>query len=168
MVRPGREYCRIALTIILESKLVASNEVPFPHLNSTNHWTTSPHDQIYNFIAWAIGLGPDEQECWWRGPVESGFTWPDDVPREVSVNSFVHALETLSFRKCDDGKVERGFEKIALYTKDDTPTHLARQLPDGKWTSKLGIFQDITHTTPKVLEGPEYGCVKLFMRRERE
>jgi len=50
---------------------------------------------------------------------------------------------------------------------------MARQLPDGFWTSKCGPAEDITHYTLDALEsygaaygsGDEYGCPVLFMRR---
>jgi len=44
-------------------------------------------------------------------------------------------------------------------------THAARQLPDGKWTSKLGQLEDITHGTTDVIEGGDYGEVVQFMKR---
>ena len=57
-----------------------------------------------------------------------------------------------------------GSKKIAIYQSGGLPTHAARQLPDGQWTSKLGRNIDISHTLPG-LEGPEYGQVAVFMRR---
>jgi hypothetical protein len=52
------------------------------------------------------------------------------------------------------------------------PTHMARQLPDGTWTSKCGGNEDIRHLTLDALEsyGPwwiheEYGCPVVYMKR---
>lgn len=50
---------------------------------------------------------------------------------------------------------------------------MARQLPDGSWTSKCGEKEDIAHFTLDALEsyGPvhgardEYGCPVIYMRR---
>ena len=48
---------------------------------------------------------------------------------------------------------------------------MARQLRDGRWTSKCGGAEDITHFTLDALEsyGPDpkghYGCPVLFMKR---
>lgn len=50
---------------------------------------------------------------------------------------------------------------------------MARQLPDGSWTSKCGGNEDIAHFTLDALESyglahgarDEYGCPVLYMRR---
>jgi hypothetical protein len=45
---------------------------------------------------------------------------------------------------------------------------MARQLPDGTWTSKCGGNEDITHFTLDALETydpPGYGCPVVFMKR---
>lgn len=57
------------------------------------------------------------------------------------------------------------FEKLALYGSAMMYTHAARQLPDGKWTSKLGQLEDITHTTTEAIEGGDYGEVVQYMKR---
>jgi hypothetical protein len=44
-------------------------------------------------------------------------------------------------------------------------TYVARQLPDGRWTSKLGQLEDVTHATTDALEGSDYGEVVQFMKR---
>ncbi|MCH7504396.1 hypothetical protein IID04_02010 [PVC group bacterium] len=39
-----------------------------------------------------------------------------------------------------------GFEKIIIYvSKDGITQHAARQMSDGKWTSKLGRSFDVKH-----------------------
>ena len=68
---------------------------------------------------------------------------------------------------CKNEKFENGFEKVALYVdKDGAPTHAARQLPNGKWTSKLGNGEDIEHETIHVVEGDGYGKAKYFLKRK--
>lgn len=42
---------------------------------------------------------------------------------------------------------------------------MARQLPTGRWTSKLGGSEDIEHASPTELEGDMYGTVVLYMRK---
>lgn len=42
-----------------------------------------------------------------------------------------------------------------------------RQLPDGKWTSKLGALEDIEHDRLDALEGDDYGRVVAYMKRQR-
>jgi hypothetical protein len=62
--------------------------------------------------------------------------------------------------------MEIGIEKIALYLKNGAPSHAARQLPDGKWSSKLGEADDITHTLDG-LNGDRYGAHSKYMQRPR-
>lgn len=62
--------------------------------------------------------------------------------------------------------MEVGFEKIALYAKGNEFMHVARQSPNGKWSSKLGRLEDVEHDSLEVLEGDAYGYPKLFMRRK--
>ena len=66
---------------------------------------------------------------------------------------------------CDQIDPEPGYEKIAIFTDaDGCPTHAARQLSSGVWTSKLGRLEDIEHALHD-LEGTEYGSVVLLMKR---
>ncbi len=51
-----------------------------------------------------------------------------------------------------------GTERLALFANEHgEPTHVARQLPSGVWTSKLGSAEDIEHDSLAALEGPIYG-----------
>jgi hypothetical protein len=70
-------------------------------------------------------------------------------------------------------ELEHGVEKVAIYVDcDGVPTHAARQLADGTWTSKLGEWEDIQHDTLEAMEDREdlglgYGKVGLLLRRQR-
>lgn len=77
-------------------------------------------------------------------------------------------IQKAGIQGCEDGAPEVGFEKIALYAEaDDTPTHAARQLEDGRWASKCGQFQDIVHELPDSICGHHsYGEIAMFMRRK--
>ncbi len=55
-----------------------------------------------------------------------------------------------------------------LYVLNGEPTHAARQLPDGRWSSKLGKGHDVSHTTVRGVEGPCYGKAVQYMRRPME
>jgi hypothetical protein len=90
--------------------------------------------------------------------------WPEQAPREETLAAFVHAFETLGYSRCDSSEHEPGFEKVALYAREGTPTHAARQLEDGKWTSKLGELEDIEHTLEGIA-GSSYGEVAQILRR---
>jgi hypothetical protein len=62
------------------------------------------------------------------------------------------------YQVCSDGGLEPGVEKVAIYVDDfGIPQHVARQLPDGTWTSKLGKGEDIGHVSPESLAGDLYG-----------
>jgi hypothetical protein len=106
----------------------------------------------------------------WEPDPYNMYYWRPNVPRELTIDAFMRAYGTLGYVECADGTVEPGFEKIALYGKqmpwgDIDPTHAARQLPDRRWTSKLGPAEDITHATPTDVDGPEYGTCVRFLRR---
>ena len=45
------------------------------------------------------------------------------------------------------------------------PTHAARQLRSGRWTSKLGQAEDIEHEL-RALEGAIHGAVVLILKRQ--
>jgi len=47
---------------------------------------------------------------------------------------------------------------------DGEPTHVARQLPSGRWTSKMGFLEDIEHTVD-ALRGFYYGAVTQILKR---
>jgi hypothetical protein len=69
------------------------------------------------------------------------------------------------FKKCESPAPEDGFEKIVLYAKYGIWRHAARQLPSGKWASKLGEDEDIEHDDPECLCGNSYGDVYCYMKR---
>ena len=43
------------------------------------------------------------------------------------------------------------------------PTHVAKRLPDGRWSGKLGGNVLVTHATPHGVEGPLYGDVVRYL-----
>lgn len=63
-----------------------------------------------------------------------------------------------------------GYQKLAVYGQDDgagklITTHVAVQMPDGKWRSKLGNAEPlIEHDRLEQLEGPRYGQVSYLWR----
>ena len=89
------------------------------------------------------------------------------------MQAFIAAYATLRYECCDDGEPEPGYEKVVIYVKDGSPTHAARQLANGKWTSKLGAHIDVEHPTPTSLVVelpnlfPEYGLPAQYLRRPR-
>lgn len=139
----------------------------FPKLTNGTFTVTSPPTTQYNCIAWAAG---DDTSWWWpapfAGPPLGGYYWPAGLPLTVTLDNFVQAFRRQGYRECEDGSLEEGYEKIALYVDaDGVPTHAARQLADGQWTSKLGESHDISHAEADGIECPTYGMVGQFMRR---
>jgi hypothetical protein len=130
----------------------------FPKLSAENHEITSPKTVRYNCIAWAAG----DTDRWWQ----PGMFWPVRSSRDDhGVGNVVEAFRSLGYEECDDGTQQEGFEKLAIYGSAMMYTHAARQLPDGRWTSKLGQLEDMTHTTTDAIEGGDYGEVVQYMKR---
>lgn len=133
----------------------------FPQLSHSAYAITSPATPEYNCIAWAAG---DTERWWW--PVAGSYAyWPANAPVQETLVAFIKAFATLGFMPCDDSQVEQGHEKVALYVdQNGKPTHAARQLPNGRWTSKLGKIEDIEHELEAVV-GPVYGSVAQILKR---
>lgn len=131
----------------------------FPNLNSLNHRVTSPADSRYNCAAWAA----NDVTKWW----DHFQYWPKAAPRSDSIASAQTAFASIGFVPCSDGKFESGFDRIAIYERDGRWKHVARQLSDGQWTSKLGQAHDISHKTVSALFSDGYGRGVQFMRRAK-
>jgi hypothetical protein len=72
----------------------------------------------------------------------------------------------VGFVICSDSAVELGFEKVAVYAIGPMEyTHTARQMPSGKWTSKLGVDVLIEHDTAEDVAEGAYGTLSQFMKR---
>jgi hypothetical protein len=139
-----------------------SLQQPFPGLTGSDYAITSPSSAEYNCIAWAFG----RDDAWvWPDPFGAYF-WPPSVPREVTITAFIAAFATLGYRSCDSRELDETLEKAAIYARDGRPTHAARQLRTGDWTSKLGSREDMTHSLD-ALEGETYGVVTLVLSRQR-
>ena len=132
----------------------------FPRLNDSAWQITSQRSPRYYCIAWATH---DDQRWWWPDAMGLGY-WPDGFPRDESIEVFVSVFESLGFQASRSAELEQGFEKIALYARDNCPTHAARQLENGTWTSKLGPLEDVTHTL-NGLTGETYGKVVAILKR---
>ena len=139
----------------------------FPRLDADSCRITSSATSRYNRIAWAAR---DKGNWWWP----SAFSyWPRRVPRRIRLDAFIAVFVTLGYERRESGSLEEQIEKIVLFGTrgmDGTvePTHAARQLASGWWTSKLGADEDIEHRRPEDLNGPAYGEVVQFMRRPRQ
>lgn len=130
--------------------------VAFPNLSAANHRVTSPPTTTYNCVAWAAG----DTTRWWQ----PGRYWPIATD-STGVAEMEAIFAAIGFEHCLDGVFELGYEKVALFGVGRSYSHAARQLQNGKWTSKLGRAEDIEHESPEDLAGGMYGNVATFMRR---
>ena len=154
--------------LLLDFEGLKSDEVEF----------TSPADLEYNCIAHAAG---DSEKWWWAGGVSNNDCyWVEGISRKTTLENFILAFETLGYEPCENADFNSSFEKVAIFvsTSDktdefgefipkETPTHMARQLPNGKWTSKLGKDVDISHNSLQSIEGKIYGEVKQILKRPK-
>ena len=140
----------------------------FPGLRGTRYAITSPPSIAYNCVAWAAGVAYD----WWE-PLRPGASWPPGVPQETSVSAVAAVLAMVGYERCQDGELEEGMEKAAIFGNGEQFTHVARQLPSGSWTSKLGTQWDIEHELQALTSAAnagglvQYGDVVAFLRRNR-
>lgn len=137
-----------------------SLEDVFPGLRGRPYQITSPKDHRYNCIAFAAG---DDRNWWWPDAAGED-TWPAGVARAETVNAFRDAFATLGYIICDNDQLEPGYEKVALFALAGVPKHAAKQLPNGRWVSKLGPSEDIEHALHELI-GMVYGSVVLVMKR---
>jgi hypothetical protein len=138
-------------------------EQAFPGLRGRDYQVTSPQDDKYNCIAWAAG---DTRRWWWPDEPDNPESahWPAGVAREETLEAFREAFVSLGYAVCNDDMLEAGHEKVALFALAGVPQHAARQLPSGRWSSKLGPMEDIEHALHD-LTGMVYGSVALVMKR---
>ena len=144
--------------------MVGLLEALFPGLQTAPYQVTSPRTRVYNCIAWAAG---DTLNWWWPtwDPLDDIPFWPAGIPLVETIPAFVAVFTSLGFVPCDGEAFESGHVKIALFADGRSiPKHAARQLPNGRWTSKLGKAEDIEHEL-HALEGDIYGTVVLVMKR---
>ncbi len=113
----------------------------FPRLLATQYQVRSRKTKRYNCLAWAAG----QDDCWWQSPPDG--VWPDGVLDDGSVEAAVRLFEHFGFQRTGVATLEPGFTKVAIYGDAVGYTHAAQQLPDGRWTSKIGMLQDIDHNT---------------------
>lgn len=150
----------------------------FPNLAAGDGRIASKVEASQNCLAFVIG---EKKRPWWPGSwTANGYGapgtsappnyWPDDLPSDETVQNIEMALERFGFAVCnaDDHPDPATVERVVIYaTSAGTPSHVAIELPDGQWASKLGDFHDIHHRTTENLEGNVYGGVVVTMCRPR-
>ena len=140
-----------------------------PGLEASSYEVTSDATDHYNCVAWAM----DEDDRWWSHEYDDDYYWPDQAPRSGSVDTYRAMFALFGFEECESGDIQRGFEKIAIFADEGRFTHVTRQLPSGRWTSKLGEDCDIEHDLDDLTRRRtpfsqyRYGEIVGFMRRPR-
>jgi len=145
-----------------------SLELRYQSLRSSDYSVTSPRTPNYNCVAWAAG---EDRRPWWPIPYDTApYYWPLGEQEDESLDVFIECFQSLGYEVCDDENFEPGFEKVAIYVDENgMPSHMARQLASGIWTSKCGDLEDISHQTLSALEGDRsygYGTVVCIMKRQ--
>jgi hypothetical protein len=144
--------------------MVTEIEIIFPALQGGKYKVTSPSSRDDNCTAWAAG---DNSRWWWPDPdpQSEAVYWPEGVDRLETLAAFVAAFATLGYAPCPGETVEPGFDEVALFANaSGVPTHAARQLTTGLWTSKLGMLEDIEHALYDI-SGALYGTPVVFLTR---
>ena len=100
-------------------------------------------------------------------PGQDDYWWPDHIQSDDTLESVIALFVDVGYEPCDNHEVEGTVEKVAIYGDDDGPSHVARQLESGRWTSKLGDWEDIEHDSLRAVEGSRYGTVRAILRRSR-
>jgi hypothetical protein len=98
--------------------------------------------------------------------------WPLGIDEDEDISAFIKVFEQKEYNICETWEHEIGFQKIALYVHSGTTicSHASREIIGNKsisgcWTSKLGIWNDICHSSPYFLEGVLYGEIYCIMKR---
>src|ERR1051325_6682921 len=89
-------------------------DTDFPNLRKIGFTRTSEPD-YYNCIAYVVG---DLKRKWWPDDYPPHWSidyWPPNAPKEETFDAFATALATVGFQLSNDGGLEAGFEKIAIY-----------------------------------------------------
>lgn len=138
-------------------------DVHFPALKGgKGYQKTSESSTDYNCLSWVLGID------WVNYATDElpGYFWFPGVARVWEMATIRQIVEKHSYIECDSFELEEGYEKIVFYVDDSgSPEHFSRQLPTGKWTSKLGGLWDIEHDELDSIAIPEYGTPKVVFKR---
>jgi hypothetical protein len=130
----------------------------FPHLGR-EYEVLGPATKVYNCIAWAIGI-------------TNKWVWPARPGKTATVADFDDLYGRYGYRRVKglNFDLHPNYHKLVLYAKRGKngnwePTHGARQLSDGSWSSKLGQLPLIRHLEPDDLDGNSYGVpIAVYVR----
>jgi hypothetical protein len=140
--------------------------VHFPKLKGGKGYRNTSEPTIaYNCLAWALGIN---WAYYSESPRCAGYIWFPGVEREWNAKNILKIFENHGYSICDNRDLEMGYEKVVFYEDENgIPQHFARQLENGKWTSKLGDLNDIEHDNLECLICPVYGKPQTVLKRKR-
>jgi hypothetical protein len=132
----------------------------FPNLvPGQNFEFTSLKTDDYNCVAWSTEI----EDEWIDFPYDEQGNYDDNIDKYITY------FKNLGFVEIKDSNPEDGVSKIAIYGDNENNfKHVARLLPNGKWTSKIGDWEDIQHDTLEALSGNSYGHPILLMQKKTE
>lgn len=120
---------------------------------------TSEQTWDYNCVAYVLGIKDD-----W---IDFYYTADGSVSMDLGINSYIDLFKNHGFSICKNDSLQKGFEKIAIFEDSNKWfSHVSLQLSDGKWTSKMGEYEDIKHTDLESVSNGIYGTSVVFMKRE--
>ena len=120
-------------------------------------------------------MGRDD--AWWEASPDGH--WPVGVRSDGTIEAVIELFQGFGFTctSLSDVSYEKGTLKIAIYADEVGYTHVARQLPNGRWTSKIGKLQDIEHDSLEALTSAirrigtdnekAYGNIAQVMRNDQ-
>jgi hypothetical protein len=111
-------------------------------------------------VAWAVG---DTKYFWYDVDI-AGYYWPPGVPSADTLAGWIEVFRIHGYATTGDPTFEPDYEKVAIYTLNSEPQHVARQKSSGLWSSKMGPGHDIEHSL-EAIEGAEYGRVEVILKR---
>jgi hypothetical protein len=138
----------------------ASERTSFPRLGAA-YEVLGKATPAYNCVAWALGR-------------DDRWIWPAAQGHAAGFDDFDALFRTHGYRRLSALNYDRaaGYDKLVLYAKRNgsgalEPTHSARQLADGSWSSKLGKLPLIRHLHPDDIDGGTYGQAHAVYVRRR-
>jgi hypothetical protein len=134
----------------------------FPGLKPGTYKIIGSATVQYNCIAWAVG----KKDVFWWPAISPKTYWPPDIPVATTLAAFIQLFRSLGYKTCTNSAFERRFEKVAIFVKGQIVTHAARQLGNGRWSSKIGMSELIEHDLESIAGG-DYGNVEQIMQRKR-
>lgn len=135
----------------------------YPHLKD-NYIQTSDETIEYNCISFVL----DDYENIYSSWGEEGL-WIDGLERTHTPGNYAEFFRIKGgFEICLNSDLEESIEKIAIFGEENEFLHVAIQIQDGKWKSKMGEFEDIQHNTLKAVSGKRCGFPLIYMARTRK